>query len=288
MADATLSRDGTSVTVPLVDSGSGAPLVSRDIGKPHLALRNTGEPDPYFTDEYSGLEQYTLTGRFYDNSAYTDAITLADLIKNHGQGNPITLDLSVDAYESGIKVVPAAEQESAVSLTYAAGDPWVTVDINLTRVSAWQGSDNIDDDFLSTTPTASGTGPIQVSDGTTTVDMVDDVNVERTVGRPNSTLSRRTDKAFPQYIDRVKTAYDAFGFDFQITESNVTRVRELNSLLSQKRGSNPLTLDFNGLYGLGEFSVMPVGARMQRDAAPAGYEGVSLVPSLTLRRVRDI
>lgn len=290
MVDATLSRNGTTVTLPLVDQGSGVPLVSRGTGHPHLDIRNTGAADPYFQDRFSTIESYSLVGRYHDSNAYADAIELADMIKNIGNGSPITLNIPLDEYDDDIKVVPAAEQESAATLTYDPGNPWVTVDLNLTRISAYQGDNNFDDssDFISNTPTAAGTGPIQLSDGTNTVDLVNDIAVERTVGRPNDTISRRTDKQYPQYISRVKTAYDGFSISFDITDSNVATVRELNTMVGQKLKSTPLTLDFNGVYGMGAFDVVPPGSESARDVSPSGYEGVSLVPTLNLRRVRKI
>jgi hypothetical protein len=289
MVDATISRDGTSVSLPLVDNSSGTPLVSRDIGKPHLAIRNVGAADPYMQDRYSALENYTLTGWLKSATAFDDAITLADLLKNHGQGSPITLDIPLDGYDDNIKVVPAAEQEQAVTLAYEPGDPWVGVDLSLTRVSAYQGASSVDGNLISNTPTASGDGPIQLSDpGTsTTIDLTNDIVVERTTGRPNSTLSRRTDKQYPQYIDKIKTAFDEFSISFQATEGDtIQTVRDLNDMILRKRGTQPLKLNFNGVYGMGEMSVAPVGSQAQRDTKPSGYEGISIVPTLSLRRVR--
>lgn len=285
MVDATLSRDGTSVSLPLVDNQSGSPVVGRDIGHPHLNLRSTGFADPRAFDFYNITETYTLTGWLSDEStAYTDAITLADLLKSDGSG-PLTLDIPLDRYGDNMSVVPAAGSETAVSLSYEPGDPWVLFDVSLTRVSSYVS--NVPDDKITTTPTASGTGPIQLTDGSTTVDLDVDVTIERSVGRPNSTLQRSTGDTFPFYIDKAKSAYDAFEISFDATETANQTVQDLKDLVGQKLGKSSLTLDFNGIFGMGAFSVVPPGARAFRDVVPSGYDSVGFVPTLQLRRVQD-
>jgi len=287
--DATLSRGGTTVNVPLVQ-GSQSPLLSRTTGKPHLTIRTTGAADPYFNDNYSGIQSFNLVGRFAGSAAFDDAITLADMLKNHGQGNPITFNVPLDEYDSDIKVVPAGEQQRAAAFNYLPGrKDYVTVDVNLTRVSEYRGADSVDADLLSNTPTAAGSGPIQLSDGTTTVDLVKGVEIERTVGRPNSTLNRTTAAQYPAYIDNIKTAYDYFDVRVTIKDDTTAQtVRDLNGLINQRLGRSPLSLDFNGLYGMGSFDVVPEGSDAQRDVRNAGSEGVSVVPSIGLRRVGTV
>jgi len=50
-------------------------------------------------------------------------------------------------------------------------------------------------------------------------------------------------------------------------------------------GRNAVQLDFQGVYGLGSFDVMPVGSAPFRQARRAGYEGMSVVPTLDFSRV---
>lgn len=283
---ATLERDGTTVTIPLLEGGSGAALVARDTGKPDVEIHSTGHEDPYFNDVWSGVQTFSIVGRFFRASAYSDAIALADMLKNHGQGSPITLGLSIDGYADDMSVVPAGNQQQAVSLTYPAGHTdWATVELSLTRVAEYQGSNSVPSDLLSSTPTASGTGPITLSDGSELVTFETDVDVERIVGRPNSTISRRPNQAFPTYIDKIKSAYDVFELELTYTEDSASTVRTLNDMLATPLVRDALTLDFGGLFGMGSFSVVPTGSQAGRDVAPSGHAGVRFVPTLSLRRV---
>lgn len=286
---ATLSRNGTTIDVPLLESGSGNPLVARDIGKPHLQVRGTGAADPFFNDDYSGLVNYAIVGRFFGSNAYDNAIDLADMIKNHGEGSPITLNLPGTRYDNDISVVPAGEQDQGVNLVYNPGHKdWVTVDLTLTRVSAYFGADSVNSDLQSTTPTATGTGPISLSDGSQSVSFENDITVERSTGRPNSTLSRRTNESYPAYQDKQKMAHDEIELSVTFKDNNVTKINKLNDIVSSRLRRTPLTLDFGGLYNIGSMKVAPTGSRAIRDTNPSAHESVSIVPTLTLRRVRQI
>jgi hypothetical protein len=266
---------------------SGTPLFSVDIGKPELSTYESGELNPRFNDSRSGLENYTITAQLRGLSAYSDAITLANIIKSRtGNGAELTVSLSgtdiPSAYPtSATTVAPAAEQERALELTYAPGRRNVVdVELSLTRVNSVRGTAN----QAATTPTASGSGPTQLTDGTTTVSMDKGIAITRTVGRPNSTIRSSTSQ-HPNYIDHRKTAYDAFDIEFQLTDNAQTKVVNLaRNLIQPQLGVSPLTLDFQGLFGMGAFDVIPSGSQSLRYQRIAGQKSIENTPTLSLRR----
>jgi len=286
--DATIEHNGLnqSVTFPVMQE-SGTPLFSVDIGKPELSTYESGELNPRFNDSRSGLENYTITAQLRGASAYSDAITLANIIKSRtGNGEELTVSLSgtdiPSAYPtSATTVAPAAEQERALELTYAPGRRNVVdVELSLTRVNNVRGNAN----QAATTPTASGSGPTQLTDGNTTVAMDKGIAITRTVGRPNSTIRSSTSQ-HPNYIDHRKTAYDAFDIEFQLTDNAQTKVVNLaRNLIQPQLGVSPLTLDFRGLFGMGAFNVIPSGSQSLRYQRIAGQKSIENTPTLSLRR----
>jgi hypothetical protein len=282
MAHATLERGNTTVTLPLLSDSSGTPLVVRSIGKPNLNIQETGAINPRHLDQWSGLEQHTLTGRFDGNNAYSNAITLCDLIKSNGNGNPITLNINMPDYDTDIPVVPGAGQDSALSVVYNPGwRNYVEVDLSLTRVHESIGGGN----QTATTPTAKGTGPVQITDGNDTVDLTSDIEVTRSVGRPQDVVRRSPNNQDPLHIGKFKTAADTFELSFEFSENTVAETNKLVDIFRQQLGSTSLTLDFQGQYGLGAFDVIPDGSEAVRHNRQAGYKSSGLIPSVTLRRV---
>lgn len=282
MAQATLERGSTSVTLPLLSDSSGTPLVVRSIGKPNLNVQETGAIKPRHLDQWSGLEQYTLTGRFDGSNAYSDAITLCDLIKTNGNGQPITLNIDMPDYDTDISVVPAAGQDSALSVVYNPGwRNYVEVDLSLTRVSETIGGG----DQTATTPTANGSGPIKLSGLRKEVELTSDIEVTRSVGRPKDVVRRAPDSRDPLHIGKFKTAADTFELSFEFSENTVTETNKLVDMFRRQLKRRSLTLDFQGLYGLGAFNVIPDGSEAVRHNRQAGYKSSGLIPSVTLRRV---
>jgi hypothetical protein len=281
MAVATLSRGGTSIDIPLL--GSGQELVlGVDLGKPNLNIQESGELQPRFNDQWSGQETYTLLGQFTNSDAYSKAITLADLIKSNSNGESAILNIDLPEIDTDIKVAPAAGNESALSINYIPGRKnWIQLDLGLTRIKSTRAGGEQE----ATTPTASGSGPITLSDGSTTVEMSTDIEVVRNVGRPNSVI-RRSPDAYPYYEDKRKAAYDSFELNFEFVENTTQQVLDIRSLINQRLGRTPLTLDFNGLYGMGAMDVIPEGSRSLRHTRQSGQEGTSLVPTLNLRRIQ--
>ncbi|QLG62836.1 hypothetical protein [Halorarum salinum] len=281
--EATLERGDTSIALPLVEEGGGSPLVAVDIGKPELDVHSSGVLDPRTMDQWSGLEQYTLFVKFYDSNAYDDAIVLADLLKSYSGGDPLLLNIPMSEFDSDIEVAPAAGQDEATSMTYPPGiRDYVEIDLSLTRVSNTFGEGTQD----ASTPTATGSGPIELADGSTTVELSTGVEVSRSVGRPNSS-TRRSTKQLPTYRDKRKAAHDAFELSFEFVDGAVSDVTAIADLFRTKLGRDSLTLDFNGLYGLGSFAVVPDGSNALRHTRSSGEQGVTLVPSVNLRRVHE-
>ena len=281
MVDVTLSRSGTSVAIPLVEEGS-TPLISRDLGKPNQEIQNSGRLNPRSQDQWSGLSQYTVVGTFDGANAYQDARDLQDLIKSHSGGSNLTMDIPLSDFESDITVAPAAGQEEACTITYEPGRRnWVGVEISLTRIDDTKGEGS----QSATTPTGSGSGPIELSDGTRTIQIRSDPVVERSVGRPGSVVRRQVGQ-FPLFIDHRKAAYDAIDLSFRLEDSNaVTDTNEIVTMFENRLGRSTLSLDFNGLYGLGQFSVVPRGNQALRTTRVAGEEGQVRIPTVSLRRV---
>jgi hypothetical protein len=188
-----------------------------------------------------------------------------------------------DAYPTTpTTVAPAAEQERAVEFTYSPGRKNVVdVEAQFTRIGNVNGNAN----QAATTPTATGNGPITISNGTTTVELFEDINITRTVGRPNSTI-RGTTRTYPNYTDHRKTAYDAFDIAFQLYQNGPAKVVDLaNTILGAPLGRDSLTLDFQGLFGLGSFNVIPDGSQAFRFQRIAGQKDIENAPTLSLRRV---
>lgn len=281
MVNATLSRGSTSVDLPLVATG-GNPLVAVDHGRPNLEVQTSGALDPRHSDFWSGTEQYTLLVRFTSSNAYNDAITLADLIKSNSNGTPLELSIPLPEFKNTIEVAPAAGQDESVSIVYNPGRrDWVEVDVALTRVSATFGGG----DQPANTPKANGNGPITLSDGSNTVALERDITVSRGVGRPKSEIRRTSSAKYPRYTDKHKAAYDGFELSLEFGDNTTTKVTNIRDMFNQSLKRDSLTLDFNGLYNMGAFNVVPDGSNALRTVRSSGEEGTVLLPTINLRRV---
>jgi len=290
MTNATLERDGTTVTIPLVEEQSRSLLVRTTVGKPNLEIDKTGALDPRHRDNWSGFKQYHLVGRFHGSSAYSDAIDLIEMIKSHSGHNETLLNIGMDEFDSDIRVAPAAAQDEALKTVYEPGRrDYIEIDLGLTRINETRGDPSditLRNNETETTPTDTGDGPIQLSDGNQTVDLVDGVTVSRGVGRPNSVV-RRSQATYPNHTDKRKAAYDVFSTVFTSVQGDaIGRIQRLTRIVQQKLQSDTLELRFNGLYGgLGTFSVIPHGNEALSLSRESGVEGTSRIPTLKLRRV---
>jgi len=268
---------------------SGSPLFSVDIGKPELNIYENGELQPRFLDTRSLIENYSITSQLTGPNAYSNAIQLADIIKSRtGDNGTLTVELNgtniPDAYPTTpTTVAPAAEQERALELTYSPGRKNVVdVELQLTRVGNVNGNANQE---ASTPTNTEANGPITVSGSGTSVNLFEDIAITRTVGRPNSAI-RGTTRDYPNYTDQRKTAYDAFDIGFQLYENGPAKVVDISrDILGAPLGRDSLTLDFQGLFGLGAFNVIPDGSQAFRYQRIAGQKDIENAPTLSLRRV---
>ena len=280
MVVATLSRDTTSVDIPLIEEG-GTALWSTDLGKPFANVRDTGgSVNPRVLDNWSAQINHTLAGRFIGTDAYANAITLADLIKADSAGNDLEVSPPFSEYPDPMTVAPQAGNEQALTLTYVPGKrQQVEVGLGLTEVSESLGTPNRD----TATPTTTGTGPIELTAGGSTVPIEVDVQVERTVGRPNDSMTK-TPTGLGRYIYKHKVAFDSFSIAFELTRNTISTLQTItDNIFKTQLGRTGITLNFNGLYGLGSFEVMPTGSAPVRYQRLAGRNGQVSLPTLDFR-----
>jgi len=281
-AIATLSQGGTTVEIPLLGEG-GNILSAVDLGKPDLIVHDEGgSPFPRVQDQWSGFGQFNINGVFRGPTAYSDVIALVELLLSDGNGETMTLDIpDLPELDSNIPVAPSAEADRALNLNYQPGrTEHVEIDLGLTRIGQTLGGYN----RTITTPTATGTGPIELSDGTTTVQLINDIVVDRYVGRPNDVV-RKSQGTFPRYEIKPKVVNDEFELSLIYTDDVATKTSQIASLFKQPLGRTGLELRFNGTYGLGTFDVIPSGSGALRHVREAGKEDVSIIPTVNLRRI---
>jgi len=279
MAMATLTRGGTTIDIQLVEEG-GTQLVSSTFGKPEVNVRESGGTlSPRVVDQWSGLQNFTLVGKLYD---YATSHELADLIKS-ASTTPLELTIPSDVYDDAITVAPAAGQEGSLTLNYPAGRrDLVDVNLSLTRVGDVVGIG----DQPATTPTATGTGPVEVRIGSRSVSLpTADLSLERSVGRPNDAVRRQPQTADPRYEVKRKVAGDTFTFSFETVENIPETLNKLtDNIFRSQLGRGGVTVDFNGVLGLGEIQAIPIGSSPFRQVQTAGQDWVSS-PVLEFRRI---
>lgn len=279
MADATLTRGNTTVTLPLEEE-DGEQLVSATFGKPELQVRDTGGTlDPRINDRWSSLQNFQLVGKLFD---YQTSHDLADLIKS-GSTDPLELSLPSNVYDDPITVAPSAGSDTALTLSYPAGQTnIVDVTLDLTRVGPVQGIG----DQPASTPTATGSGPVQVTVNGTTVDLpTAGLSLERTIGRPNDVVRRVPQQADPRYLVKAKPATDVFTFSFETVSDIPATLNTLtDNIFRAQLGRSGVTVDFNGLLGLGAIEAVPTGSSPFRQVHQAGQDWV-INPTLEFRRI---
>jgi len=257
-------------------------LVATTFGKPEVNVRESGGTlNPRVIDQWSGIQTFELRGTLFD---YATTHTLADLVKS-ASATPLTLELPGDVYPDSVTVCAAAGQDSALSLAYPAGrKDMVDVSLSLTRV----GQVNAVTEQPATTPTATGTGPVQVTAGGTTVDLpTADLSLERTVGRPNDVVRRQPATSDPRYEAKAKVASDVFTFAFETIQNIPETLNAITDNIFRARlGRTGVSVDFNGVLGLGEIQAIPVGSSPFRQVHQAG-KGWVINPTLEFRRILD-
>jgi hypothetical protein len=240
-----------------------------------------GVINPRVQDQWSGLESFTLVGKLFD---YQTSHDLADLVKT-ASGTPLELSIPLAEYPDTVTVAPAAGQDSALGLSYPAGRKnLVDVDLSLTRVGDVESVTT----QQATTPTASGTGPVEVRvDGTTVTLPTAGLSLERTVGRPNDAVRRVPSAADPRYEVKAKVTSDVFTFSFETLENIPSTLNSLtDAVFRSQLGREGVTVDFNGILGLGEIQAIPVGSGPFRQVHQSGQDWV-INPELSFRRIFD-
>jgi len=276
----TLSRGSTSVDIPLVEE-SGEQLITKSLGLPNLRVAESGGTNfPRTQDNWSGLQNYSIVGRLFD---YSKAHTLADLIASADPSAPLELTPNLAEFDTTIEVAPSAGSDQALGLTFPPGKrDNVGVSIELTRVNTANG--NVQ---TITTPTASGSGPITITANSTTVSVpTTALDIERSIGRPNDVV-RRSRGSNPNYIAKKKPVSDTLSLSFQDIAGSTGFFTDLtNAVFESTLGRNPIHINFNGVYGFGEFAVMPTGSAPFRHLRQAGDKAI-FSPSLEFTRVFD-
>lgn len=122
----------------------------------------------------------------------------------------------------------------------------------------------------------------------TMVTLEDDLAVARQVGRPEADL-RSKPSELPNYIDKRRSASDVFELSGEfLSDAAAEDARTLaEDILRPPLGRGSLTLAFDGLLGLGTYSVFPAGSRAGRVSYSAGETGVVRVDTLELRVVNN-
>ena len=279
MAVATLTRGNDSIEIPLQEEG-GEILVSSTFGKPEVDIRRSGGTlNPRSQDQFSGLQNFEIVGKFFD---YDTSHDLADLIKS-ASTEPLELTIPSYLYEDGITVAPSAGSDSALGLSYPAGRRnIVDVSLTLTRVGPVQGVG----EQQAQTPRDSGSGPVQIRIGSRTVDLpTAGLSLERSVGRPNDVVRRRPRQADPRYQVKPKVTSDVFTFSFETLDNIPETLNTITeNIFRDQLGRGGVTIDFNGVLGLGAIEAIPVGSSPFRQVHQAGRGWVT-VPTLEFRRI---
>jgi len=287
--NATLTRGSESVTIPIKDD-AGTPLVSRSFGAPNHDIEVVGEPDPRQTfDNASRAETIAIETRLFDTTTILD---LADLIKAHSGGTPITLDIPLDEYDDNILVAPSPGSQEAATFEYEPTANYAATTLTLARVDSIEGTDSA---FRSDTPRASGqgtsgAGPVVLAGNGISVEFPRDITVERSVGRPNVNMLRSQGRTYPKLIDERKSSFEGISLSLTSISDAVTKVTNLRNMFRQFRGRDTITLNMNGLYGMGRFTVIAeTGGEAVRHVRISGRRRATdqSVPKVDLRVVLD-
>lgn len=285
MVDATLSRGGTSVDIPLLGD-SDSLLVARDVGKPTLDTYQTGQENPRSRDHRHASDAWTIVGVLHGGTAYADAQTLAeDLIKSRGTtGTPLQLDLSNLPSRGTYDVAPASDR--ALTLTYEPGRSQM-VGVQLT-VNVVDGTIGGSQQAAGTTSPDAGDG-IKLEGTSNSLIFDADQTVTRQVGRPNAKLQPQN-KELPLLIDHNKPASDVFELSAELHDSSAEAdAQTLEEDITRDRlGTSTLTVHFlNNLFGLDAYAVVPMGTQAVRTSMAAGQTGRVGVEKLALQVVNN-
>jgi len=128
---------------------------------------------------------------------------------------------------------------------------------------------------------------ITISRGSTSVELWGELELDRETGRPASQIRGRPGP-LPDYIDKDRAASDVFKLSGTFTTSASTNAKTLvEDIIRPPLGRGSITLDFNGVFGLGSYSVFPDGSRAARTSIAGGEKGVVHLDTLKLRTVNN-
>lgn len=284
-ATATLERGSRTVDIPLIEE-AGAASPTRAVGLPSHEIHEDGRVNPRSgIHNHSVNEQIQFSTRLYDGDIAI-AHDVADMIKAHSGGQPITLNVPFQEFDNDMLVIPAAEQDTALEIEFPAGAQYCNLSLTLTRVGQLLGTDS---SKTAPTPRAPGSGPITLSSTSQSVEFATgSVTVTREVGQPNLEASRRPAQQFPTATDKRGSASDIFEITLEHLTDPSGKISRVLDLVRTLRGRETLTLEFNGTYGMGGFNVMPSGSNAFRHVRVAGRKGSEhqRMPALKLRVVR--
>lgn len=286
MTTASLSRDGTSVSFELAQSGGGTPTIVEAVSKPNQKFQPIARVDPRTSDFFQSVKTFILRGYIDGDTAYQDARVLAEeLIKPHSGGNDLTLDLSnADGFGS-YTVAPAGE--NAAEIEYLPGQrDWVPISLNLTQVDETIGGSSSGVSGTSgAVPQGGGSVTLRNPDTGDSVDVLHDLTLTRTVGRSGTTV--RPDPSDVVYIDKIRPATDEWSLS-GVLEGGQARSNSqtLIDILSSKLERDALKLEFNNnIYALSDKDVVPAGAEAGRRLIGASEPDMVRVNNITLRTV---
>lgn len=281
MATVTLSRGSTSIDIELVEE-AGEQLLSTSFGKNNVNVREQGGTLlPRIQDQWSSLENYELVGKLYD---YGTAHDLADLVQT-ASADPMELEIPNPAYPDVVTVAAGAGQEGALGVSFPEGRrDLVDVSLSLTRV----GPVNAALEQQASTPRASGNGPVEVRVSGESIELpTADLSLERSVGRPNDVIRRQPQTADPRYIAKAKVTSDVFTFSFETIRNIPETLNALtDNIFRNQLGRTGVTVDFNGMLGLGAIEAIPIGSSPFRQVHQAGRDWVT-TPTLEFRRIHQ-
>lgn len=278
MTSITVSRGSESVTMDVYEQ-AGNLHIARDVGKPESRVYMTGAEAPKASDTRAPMETYTVIGQLVGPGAYADARTLAeDIVLPHSGGTSATLDLSNVSGLSSESVAFIGERPVAFGYPPGQGE-WVSVQLQATVVTDTLGGTGGADS--GGTP-GSGTGPVTLSRGGTSITLSDNIDLERTVGRP-ANKSRHPSDDDPYVVDRRRAYMDSWDISGLWRSNAATNQSDLlDTIIKPPLKQDALTLDFNGVYGLGSYTVHPVGSQSARVSWLAGETGMNRVETLKL------
>jgi len=286
MVTASLSRGSTSVDFELNQSAGGTPTIVQAISKPQQKLPSVSVVDPRVSDQFASVETFVLRGYIDGDTAYQDARSLAEeLIKPHSGGTGLSLDLSNADGFGTYTVAPAGE--NACELEYLPGQRnWIPVSLNLTRVDETIGGASSEPiNVSSATPQGGGSVTLRNPNTGDSVDILHNLSITRTVGRPNTTI--RPDTSDVVYIDKIRSAYDEWGIEGVLEGQNARRDSEiLMDILSEPTGRDALSLRFNNnIYALSNKTVVASGSQAGRRVIGASEPDMVRVNNISLRTV---